>query len=754
MPRRHGGACLALVALALACNDTETSRDRKVPEAKRTGPRSVRAELVPHRSLIDEALRAELRRGGLVIDLGTAEQHKYTRGGWATGWSDPREEGGVTHAVIRRKSATLYVRPLAEPSELLLRARTGGAPQEIKVSIDGRAQGSAQIGRDWSIARIALGEVAPGKTIALELTRGGGKGRVEVDWVYLARLAGARPPQLLPRVAPISLGGRVRRALVAPTARSYSFYLRPPEGARLVFDLASAARVEFVVRAETEGGVHELFRGRATPDRLREQVVDLSPLAGQAVRLELATLGDAAATGWGEPTLYVPRERGAAAARGTSAPAHAPAKNLILVVLDTTRADSFTPFSPDTRVHAPVLADLAARATTFTSAYNNENWTKPSVATILSSLYPTSHTARYARSVLPEEVQLLSQHLDRHGFRTALITANAVVSDKFGFDRGWDLFENHSRSSAGNGRPLYRRAARWLEEHHDRGRFFLMVQSVDPHTTYEVPQSYWGRYFSGSYDGPIGSSFDAQEQIAVDNFDLRISRRDLDWIRALYHGEVTFQDEQLGVLLETIDRLGLWDDTVVVVTNDHGEELQDHGHMGHGYTLYEEMIRAPLTVHYPPLFPPATQIDEIVEHVDLAPTLVETLGLPAMPDTDGVSFLDLLRGRDLRQRPHYAIAASRGDERAIRIGRWKLVVDSDRDEPRLFDLERDPDEQRDLAGEAPLAVRLCGVYLGEALGAPRKATRMSGGAAARTLEAKSTDIDGDLRRQLEALGYL
>ena len=107
--------------------------------------------------------------------------------------------------------------------------------------------------------------------------------------------------------------------------------------------------------------------------------------------------------------------------------------------------------------------------------------------------------------------------------------------------------------------------------------------------------------------------------------------------------------------LEKLKELGRLEDTIVVVTNDHGEEIYDHGSFGHGWTLFEEMIQAPLMIHYPPMFPEASIVDDITEHVDLAPTVLEAMGLPPMKGTEGTSFLPTLHG-SLEQEPRYAVS--------------------------------------------------------------------------------------------------
>lgn len=748
---------LALAAIGLgvlgSCKDRHTpAPEPRAAAAKplKTRP-SARTQLHAFRPLLAEAARAELRIGGLVIDFGTADEHKYTRGGWGTGWEPSSSGARVPHAVIGEKPAELAVVLLDAPAEIRVRARSK-KPQELAIEVDGKELGHAEVDAEWSVVRVPVEGLDANQRVTFTLSHSADE-PVDLDWLALPADPDVESPVTAPRTAPVSLAGGVRRALIAPSARTYSFYLQVPASGQLVFDTGSTADVEFAVRAETvDGELHELYREQAHPGQWTEAVVDLDAFAGRAVRLDLETVGDAPGTGWGEPAIYVAEPAREPYVTRTSDAK--PAKNVIFVVLDTTRADAFAPFAPDNEIDTPAMDAFAERATTFVNAYDNANWTKPSVTTMLSSLYPTTHDARWAKSVVPDEVKLLSQHLDEHGFNTVAMVANAVVSKTFNFDRGWDLFENLSDGSEGNGYYLYRRAARWLDEHHDDGRFFLYVQSIDAHTTYDVPSKYSGRYFKGSYDGPIGASFDRTEQIKIDNYSMSVSDRDLDWIKALYYGEVTYQDEQLGVLLDKLDELELWDDTIVVVTNDHGEEIRDHGQMGHGLALFDELIRAPLSIHYPPLFPPGTEVEEVVEEVDLAPTLLEALHVPPMQNIEGLSLLDLFSDRPVRRRPFYAVAASTKHTRAIRVGRWKLIVDKDDGWMHLFDLDEDPTESANHVDDALIAGRMCEIYLAEALASPAKLDRERDTRSRRQLRATDADLDSEMRRKLETLGYL
>ncbi|MGE3547800.1 MAG: sulfatase, partial [Kofleriaceae bacterium] len=228
------------------------------------------------------------------------------------------------------------------------------------------------------------------------------------------------------------------------------------------------------------------------------------------------------------------------------------------------------------------------------------------------------------------------------------------------------------------------------------------------------------------------------------------TERDLSWLRALYWGEIAYHDAQLAKFIAEHEARGVLADTMIGVTNDHGEELGERGRYGHGHQVFEEMLRAPLIMHYPPLFAPGKVIRDIVEHVDLAPTILDALGKQPLEDADGISLLPLVRGQPTSQ-PHYAVSEFLHGQRVVRVGTWKLMAKPD--SATLYDLAHDRDETKPLGDDAVITRQLCEVHLGEALAVPRKARRMTGIATRRAFRAGEADISPRMRRQLEALGY-
>lgn len=711
---------------------------------------SARMSGVPWRPLTDEARRAELHVDGLVVDLGTADQHKYTRGGWRTGWGENKQDGDAFAGQIDDARALLDVVTTDDVAEIVVRARSRVSRQSLRVYVGNVEVGNQPIGPEWQLLRMPVkaGVMAPGRhEITLRLAQAGSP-RAELDWMWFAKTAGAEPPTLGPRVLPVRIGDKPKRALMAPTPRTLSFYLAPAADSFLVFDYGSEVGATFTVTAHVDGApANELFSEKGE-SRWREAKIDLGAFADKATRLELTTSGEPGVSGWGEPVIM----RGPAAKPKRKTIGQRP-KNVIVILIDTVRADAFGALEPGSKVKTPAYDRLAAKSTLFTSAYNNENWTKPSVATTLSGVYPSTHQTKRDDSALPTDLTILPEHLKDHGFMTAGFVANGYVSRKFGFDKGWDHFTNYIRESkSSEAERVYGDALAWLKEQRQQDApFFLYVQTIDPHVVYSVDKGYTSMYFDGEYTGFLGPAVDATEQVAMSKGQKKASERDLAWLRALYYGEITYHDEHMGKFLDEVEKMGLFQDTVIVVTNDHGEELGERGKFGHGHSLYQEMIRAPLLMHFPPIFDAGARIDEIVESVDITPTLLEVLGIEPMRGADGQSFLPLVTGEPVSH-PRYAITEFLDGRRAARVGNYAYMRSSGT-WMHLFDLAADPDEKNDLIASHAIARRMGEIYLGEGLATPDKSKRALDMASRRRMTSGKAVIDKEARRQLEALGY-
>lgn len=385
-------------------------------------------------------------------------------------------------------------------------------------------------------------------------------------------------------------------------------------------------------------------------------------------------------------------------------PAPEPGPNLLIVLLDTTRADHIGCYggAPGT---TPTIDSLAARGTRFDEALAQSSLTPVSAGSILTGTYPFRHGIRSLFAVgkqsLSGEAAPLAELLSEHGFATgAFVSAMPMGGEKYGLARGFDVYSDEPGPGTARAKelglpnPNQRRAdattdaaLAWLDDHAraDTGRFGLLVHFFDAHDATLVPPV---RFLAQRMQLPAQGETPTDAQ--------RIE---------LYDAEIEYMDRQVARLLAKLEERGVLDNTLVVVIADHGESLGQHDFWTHGL-LWREQLRVPLILAGPGV-PAGLVLRDRVRMVDVLPTLVELLGVADDDPRDGHSFAGLLAGdrdpepRELYAEVHHAEKDFLGrDEAMITIarGRWKYVWASSGRE-QLYDLEADPDELDNLFDE-------------------------------------------------------
>lgn len=411
-----------------------------------------------------------------------------------------------------------------------------------------------------------------------------------------------------------------------------------------------------------------------------------------------------------------------------------PVESVLLVTVDALRADHCGYMGRD-RDTTPFLDSLAAESLVFESAFAVGPGTPSSFASLFSSRYPLEFGGyegfSSTRPSLPE-------HLHRRGVTTAGIHSNPYLSRHYGYDRGFDHFEDsfeegdepglldRVKTEAGAllsrnetayrlGRRLFLaafdeekpyvdaaettdRVLEWLADAPDRS--FCWAHYLDVHEPYLPPDGYLDR------DLPPGRVEALNDRVRAD--DPSLSERELADLEALYDGELRYVDAELERLFEELEARGRLGNTAVVVTADHGEEFLDHGRLGHHPTLYDELIHVPLLVWLPSdargALDVATsgRVPGQVSLLDVAPTVTDLLGVEPAPRFGGRSALRETGHPVVSEvsNPHGVLRVDeRFRRRSVRTGDWKLVVGPDGEE--LYDLDSDPDELDDLRGERP-----------------------------------------------------
>jgi len=401
--------------------------------------------------------------------------------------------------------------------------------------------------------------------------------------------------------------------------------------------------------------------------------------------------------------------------------------NVILISIDSLRYDHLGCYGYG-RNTSPNIDRTAREGALFETVVSSTSWTLPAHAALFTGLPDRVHGCLDERHGLDDSRLTLAEAFKQAGYRTIGFFSGPYLHACFGFAQGFELYrdctsysgEFLARTKSGTllddrgiigqdimrmshddiTNPIVLRAVRaWLDER-PGGPFFLFVHLWDVHYDY-IPPSPYDTMFDPDYTGPVNGRNLAGARAKPKTW----TRRDVNHLEALYDGEIRFTDDTLGEILGELDRRGLKDSSIIAITADHGEAFYEHGVHGHRWTLYEEEIRIPLVVRYPPTIPANLRIRHPASIIDIAPTLLELAGAPTLPGATGRSLAPLFRTPDgpWEDRavvcelnvPLFGIHAF-----ALRDSRWKLIYDLRWHRTRVFDLLGDPREQSALVGDA------------------------------------------------------
>lgn len=773
--------CVTLLALCAACGDASTESQTREPSPgaratpTRAGDPAAEAPEPtagrPHLDLLALAHLADVHREGLYIPFGERARWKYTHGRWA-----PVTQGGEwgRDTMVDRELATplgasgkvFFHLDRSEAVTIRVRARSLGATKVTaflgETSLGERpiAAGAVYRELDFTVPAAATRASENVLTLRGDTTADFRGFRASIAIASIRVVPGAPSAGFVaPRdlVTAVEANGVERPVLTLAPGTTIDHYVAVPEGARLEARTSSeGGRGTLTVEVETEAatdatlgrGATPLGEPIAAPATPRRTVRPLDAHAGKIVRLRLAAQGAPVRVEELRVT-FAPRE---ASAR----PRHATAKNVVIVLIDTLRGDRLRMNRASSRVQTPALDAFAAAGANFRSAQAPENWTKPSVASVLTSTYPSTHGAKYDPSMLAPEALMVSEILKRAGFTTGSFIANGFVSDRFGFSQGWDHYTNYIRESRSTrAEAVFGEAADWIEAHKDQ-RFFAYVHTIDPHVPYDPPDEFLRMYDAEPYTGVVENRRTPTllEDAKRSPPRVTLGPRDVARIEALYDAEISYHDRHFGRFLERLAALGLADDTIVFVTSDHGEEMNDHGSWGHGHSVFQELLNVPLAVRWPGVVPNGAVHTETVSTIDVVPTALEALGVEAPPELEGHSLLPVLRGEPPIG-PAVAFSDFQENRRVIRAGRYKLIVRGNL-RSILFDLETDPGERAELDPRTrPIATRYLRILLGQFLGAPDKGRYLFGDERRRVVpQAARAAMTPELCAQLASLGYI
>jgi arylsulfatase A-like enzyme len=507
------------------------------------------------------------------------------------------------------------------------------------------------------------------------------------------------------RAATLRLNDVVRRTLPAAPPSRLRYVVDVPSGAHLTFACGIAPSrhrhpgVAFVVTVRARGRESRVFSQTLDPlnnplhRRWVDADVDLSAFAGRDVELVFETHGyeengDVDVAYWGVP--------------GLSAPQRAPL--VVLYLVDTLRADHTSVYGYQ-RDTTPRLAELARDGVVFEQAIAQASWTKPSVASILTSLPPHRHQVVQLGDALDVKLVTLAERLQLKGFSTGAAISNVVIYGKdTHFEQGFDFYQGlhdprDRPSKTVRAAPVVDAALHWLDQRRGQPQF-LFVHTMDPHVPYTPPPPFNQMFEPHPAPGHPGA----------DPRDGTADPMERERFIAQYDGEIAYGDREFGRFVDGLKARGLYEQALIVFVSDHGEEFFDHAQWLHGRSVFDEVVRVPLIFKFPGARHRGQRIVQQVATLDILPTILAALGfsVPQAPEIEGRALQPTLAGQ-LPPQPALSEITHRGyvaygvrTEKDKYVRRFSPEQDPffGAQQELYFDLTRDPKERVNRLTEA------------------------------------------------------
>jgi arylsulfatase A-like enzyme len=422
--------------------------------------------------------------------------------------------------------------------------------------------------------------------------------------------------------------------------------------------------------------------------------IDLNAFAGQKVSFTFKTLCGPAGgawdlAGWSRPQVVPLGKKRIPGKRKT---------NVILISIDTLRADHLGCYGYK-KSTSPNLDKFALEGIQFMQAFSPSPWTLPSHMSMLTSLYPDVHKAMEKESTLDPVWTSLAQVMKMANYNTAgFVRACVWLNPEFGFDRGFDIYA----VSNDNAEQVNKNVFSWLTNHKD-DNFFLFLHYYDVHSDwntlpYDSPPPY-NQMFLPDYKGKFmgcGEGVCASKYLAeLNKKRIVLPPGDIDYIRGMYDGGIRYTDTHVGELLKKIDRLGLRENTLVVITSDHGEEFQEHNSFLHNQ-VYNETMHVPLLIRFPGKIPVKKRVYQPVEIIDILPTILDLVKIKPHNHFQGRTLVPSINGKD-KGKGSVVYGTGRTGQELILKDNLKFIYTLPTKKKELYNLKNDLEEKMNLA---------------------------------------------------------
>ncbi|MBD3385658.1 sulfatase-like hydrolase/transferase [candidate division KSB1 bacterium] len=387
-------------------------------------------------------------------------------------------------------------------------------------------------------------------------------------------------------------------------------------------------------------------------------------------------------------------------------------KHIILLTIDTLRADFVSCYNSDF-TRTPNIDSIAEEGIRFENAMATSPWTLPSFASLFTGLSPDVHMTTKINHRLPDSLETIAEVMQEKGYVTATVGLNKVLTDHYGTLQGFQQRCFFPKSSRGEsyGANLLRHffkktfaekatttdltdyTINWLKKHVDED-FFLWLHYYDPHLPYSPPKAFQPTL---KLEQNIGDVLDEEERISIRSGTLVPDAVEREWIRQLYIGEIHYVDDNIGRLLATLDELGIYDDCLLVVLSDHGEEFWEHQGFAHGHTLYQELLHIPLIIKLPGALHAKNRVEQRVSLERVKPTLLDLCGIDYHPELHKSSLAPLWEEKTAKQEDEIIFATGMlfyEEQKSVLFDDFKYIQYMISDKELAYDLRADPFEER------------------------------------------------------------
>lgn len=365
--------------------------------------------------------------------------------------------------------------------------------------------------------------------------------------------------------------------------------------------------------------------------------------------------------------------------------------NIVLISIDTLRVDHLGVYGYK-RDTTPNIDELAEKGILFENAVSQAPWTLPSMASMHTSLYPIEHGAFSKSLKLRDNTVMLAEYMKNNYYKTIAVVTNILLTDKYGFSQGFDIYNQTIKNNVSSN-LITERAIEYVSKNREN-KFFLWLHYLDPHGMYRDHSEF---EYSSNYSGfPVG--FKAGPN-TLNSITGSINDQALQYVIDLYDEEISFTDKHIGRLIDYLDKIGLSENTIIILTSDHGEEFMERKRFGHGKSLYQELIHVPLIIYDPTgLKYESKRVKSNVEVRDIPKTILDLCGIKN--SAFGGNNLKIIAEEDNQTGPSYSdVIYYRGDRldmKGIVANDFKLINNMNDQTYELYDLQSDSQEKVNL----------------------------------------------------------